>query len=129
MQKKQMIYAACLGVLSLIMLVAWTIQAIYLADGTYNDPIMDGWVLTAFLLISPFATGFAVALERPKSLFFTALRVIVLCQIPIFALALSAASAADAVEQVMKIIAAVWTMLTALAGVAVSLYGIRTNRD
>lgn len=129
MQKKQIIYAAILGVLSLTMLVAWTIQAINLADGTYTNPLTDGWLLTAFLAVSPFATGFAVAMEKPMHPLISVLRMIVLSQIPIFALTLCASTVSESVEAGFQIATAIWMILAAVSGVAMAIHAILVNRD
>lgn len=118
MQLKQRIYAAVLGVLSLILIVAWTIQAINLADGTYTEPLTEGWVLFVYLVVSPFTTGFTIALNKSEHLLFTILRGVMLAQIPLFALTLCASTVG--LELILQSVAAGITMLSAVCGVAVA---------
>lgn len=118
MRDRQKIYAMALGILSIGMLICWTIQAVFLARGTYSNPITDGWILLAFLISSPFTTGLALAIESPKKATIGACRYLLFAQIPLVLLFICASSMAN----VLYALAAAVSVFAAVSGIVLSAH-------
>lgn len=134
MKNKKKWYIYGLLALSLALLLGWSAEAIIQLTGGRSlpplerqNPLLDSFLLPAYLFLAPILTALTALLGRPKPWWARGLRMILLLQIPIF-LALLCMGAVGNLLPIARASATAFGALLPPCGVALGAYHLLEQR-